>query len=443
MKTDNWMSCDGAGNPNQHFGASRSATQDAIFSRRSLLSAATLAMLGLTATRSIGQVVVGDGAARDILVVVFLRGGADGLNLLAPYADAHYHDARPTLALNAPGKGSAGVIKVDDRFGLHPSFAPLRDELEGGRMALVHACGSGDQTRSHFEAMSAMERGIADAKGGMNNGWIARYLAANPGSSSPIRALALGGLMPTSLKGSTSALAVQSLLDFNLQIPEGAGSQDAWMKRLLSAYSGPSDVISASGRATLQVLDRIRAATASDQSKNRKKRTDSDLAESLDQISMLIKADIGLEVACLDYGGWDTHEYETDGNGGYIGELLGNLASGLSNFYLDLDSGFTNRLSVVVISEFGRRLVQNESYGTDHGHGSVMFTLGGNVNGGQVFGNWPGLHNDQLYDHADLAVTTDYRQVLSELMTTRLGNSNIEAVFPGFSGNYNPLGIYR
>jgi uncharacterized protein (DUF1501 family) len=145
----------------------------------------------------------------------------------------------------------------------------------------------------------------------------------------------------------------------------------------------------------------------------------------------------------VDFGGWDTHEYESDGNGGYIADLLGQLSDGLSNFYLDLDSGYTERLSVVVISEFGRRLVQNESYGTDHGHGSVMLTLGGSVNGGQVFGAWPGLHNDQLYDHADLAVTTDYRQVLSELLIKRLGNPNIENIFPGFSGKYNPLGIYR
>ena len=170
---------------------------------------------------------------------------------------------------------------------------------------------------------------------------------------------------------------------------------------------------------------------------------DDELGQQLKTIAQMIKLDAGLRVAAVDFGGWDTHEYETDGNGGYIGDLLNQLSSGLANFYLDLDSGYTDRLSVVVISEFGRRLVQNESYGTDHGHGSVMLTLGGNVNGGQVYGNWPGLHNDQLYDHADLAVTTDYRQVLSELLSKRLGNSNIENIFPGFSGKYNPLGIYR
>lgn len=157
----------------------------------------------------------------------------------------------------------------------------------------------------------------------------------------------------------------------------------------------------------------------------------------------MIKLDVGLRVATVDFGGWDTHENQNYGEEGYMADLLNSLASGLANFYLDLDSGYTEKLSVVVISEFGRRLVQNESYGTDHGHGSVMLTLGGSVNGGQVFGNFPGLHNDQLYDHADLAITTDYRQVLSELLSKRMNNSDIETVFPGFSGGYNPLGIYR
>ena len=157
----------------------------------------------------------------------------------------------------------------------------------------------------------------------------------------------------------------------------------------------------------------------------------------------MIKLDAGLRVAAVDFGGWDTHEYQNDHDGGYMADLLNSLASGLANFYLDLDSGYTNKLSVVVISEFGRRLVQNESYGTDHGHGSVMLTLGGSVNGGQVFGQFPGLHNDQLYDRADLAITTDYRSVLSELLAKRMGNADIESVLPGFSQGYNPLGIYQ
>ena len=169
---------------------------------------------------------------------------------------------------------------------------------------------------------------------------------------------------------------------------------------------------------------------------------DDEISQQLKTVARMIKLEAGLRVATVDYGGWDTHEYQNDGDGGYLADQLRNLADGLSNFYLDLDSGYAGRLSVVVISEFGRRLVQNEDYGTDHGHGNVMFTLGGGVNGGQVYGAWPGLHNDQLYDHADLAITTDYRQVLSELLTRRMGEANIANVFPGFA-LAGELGIFR
>jgi uncharacterized protein (DUF1501 family) len=208
-------------------------------------------------------------------------------------------------------------------------------------------------------------------------------------------------------------------------------------------YKG-SSLLHQAGARTLDALNIISPLTEKEyQPSNGATYNDDELGRQLKTIAQMIKLDAGLRVATVDFGGWDTHEYETDGNGGYIGDLLNQLSAGLASFYLDLDSGYADRLSVVVISEFGRRLVQNESYGTDHGHGSVMLVLGGNVNGGQVFGVWPGLHNDQLYDHADLAITTDYRQVLSELLSKRLGNSNIENIFPGFSGNYNPLGIYR
>lgn len=198
------------------------------------------------------------------------------------------------------------------------------------------------------------------------------------------------------------------------------------------------------GARTLDALDIVRPLNGNTyQPANGAYYNDDGAWHRIKAIAQMIKLDAGLRVAAVDFGGWDTHEYQNSGNEGYMADLLNSLASGLANFYLDLDPGYTEKLSVVVISEFGRRLVQNNSYGTDHGHGSVMLTLGGNVNGGQVFGSFPGLHNDQLYDHADLAITTDYRSVLGELLSKRMGNADIEAVFPGFSGNYNPLGIYR
>jgi uncharacterized protein (DUF1501 family) len=207
-------------------------------------------------------------------------------------------------------------------------------------------------------------------------------------------------------------------------------------------YSGET-LLHRAGLRTLDSLGIVSPLVGQDyQPSNGASYNDDEISQQLKTVARMIKLDTGLRVATVDYGGWDTHEYETDGNGGYIADQLGKLASGLSNFYLDLDSGYTERLSVVVISEFGRRLVQNEDYGTDHGHGNVMFTLGGGVNGGQVYGAWPGLHNDQLYDHADLAITTDYRQVLSELLTRRLGNADVASIFPGYTPT-GEMGIYR
>jgi len=292
-------------------------------------------------------------------------------------------------------------------------------------------------TRSHFDAQEYIELGTPGSKSS-TSGWITRYLQGME-TSSILPVLSTSG-QPSSLLNFTPTVSLNTPADFSQWDNGLLASQQTALRQL---YKGES-LLHRAGTRTLDALTIVNPLVSQEyQPSNGASYNDDEFGVQLKTVAQMIKLEAGLRVAAVDYGGWDTHEYETDGNGGYIGELLGNLASGLSNFYLDLDSGFTNRLSVVVISEFGRRLVQNESYGTDHGHGSVMFTLGGNVNGGQVFGNWPGLHNDQLYDHADLAVTTDYRQVLSELMTTRLGNSNIEAVFPGFSGNYNPLGIYR
>ncbi len=207
-------------------------------------------------------------------------------------------------------------------------------------------------------------------------------------------------------------------------------------------YNGET-LLHRAGQRTLELLAIVNPLVEQEyQPSNGASYGDDELGQQLKTVARMIKLEAGLRVATVDYGGWDTHEYQNDGDGGYLADQLDSLASGLANFYLDLDTGYTDRLSVVVISEFGRRLVQNEDYGTDHGHGNVMFALGGGVNGGQVYGAWPGLHNDQLYDRADLAITTDYRQVLSELLARRLGNPDVGTVFPGFAPA-GELGIFR
>jgi uncharacterized protein (DUF1501 family) len=218
-----------------------------------------------------------------------------------------------------------------------------------------------------------------------------------------------------------------------------AASQQVALRQM---YSGET-LLHRAGIRTLESLDIVHPLVEEDyQPSNGARYNDDELSQQLKTVARMIKLETGLRVATVDYGGWDTHEYQNDGDAGYLADQLGNLASGLSNFYLDLDGGYADKLSVVVISEFGRRLVQNESYGTDHGHGNVMFTLGGGVNGGQVYGAWPGLHNDQLYDHADLAITTDYRQVLSEMLARRLGNADVASVFPGFTPS-GEMGIFQ
>jgi uncharacterized protein (DUF1501 family) len=404
-----------------------------INSRRQFLQGCSYAIASMAGARLTNLSFAQDNNPSDTLVVVFLRGGWDALNVVPPLQGddrGFYEKARPNLRIT-------DLLPLNDQLGLHPALGPLHDLYQAGKMGIVHAVGLDHDTRSHFDAQEFIELGTPGLKN-TTSGWITRHLQET-GVNSILPVVSTAG-QPTSLLNFVPTVSVNSPSDFSQWGNDLVGSQQAALRQL---YKG-STLLHQAGARTLDALSIVSPLVEQEyQPSNGATYNDDELGQQLKTIAQMIKLDAGLRVAAVDFGGWDTHEYETDGNGGYIGDLLSQLSSGLANFYLDLDSGYTDRLSVVVISEFGRRLVQNESYGTDHGHGSVMLTLGGNVNGGQVYGNWPGLHNDQLYDHADLAVTTDYRQVLSELLSKRLGNSNIENIFPGFSGKYNPLGIYR
>jgi len=401
--------------------------------RRQFLQGCSYAIASMAGARLTNLSFAQEDNPSDTLVVVFLRGGWDALNVVPPLQGddrGFYEKARPNLRIT-------DLLPLNDQFGLHPALAPLHDLYQSGKMGIVHAVGLDHDTRSHFDAQEFIELGTPGSKN-TTSGWITRHLQET-GVSSILPVVSTSG-QPTSLLNFVPTVSVNSPSDFSQWGNDLVGSQQNALRQM---YKG-SSLLHQAGSRTLDALDIISPLVEKEyQPSNGATYNDDELGRQLQTVAQMIKLDAGLRVAAVDFGGWDTHEYETEGNGGYIGDLLNQLSAGLSNFYLDLDSGYTDRLSVVVISEFGRRLVQNESYGTDHGHGSVMLTLGGNVNGGQVFGVWPGLHNDQLYDHADLAVTTDYRQVLSELLSKRLGNSNIENIFPGFSGKYNPLGIYR
>ncbi len=402
------------------------------FTRRNFLQGCSAAIAGLAGARLTNVAFAQQGSPTDTLVVVFLRGGWDALNVVPPRDGddrGYYENARPDIKIT-------DLLPLNDQFGMHPALAPLHGLYQAGKMAVVHAVGLNYDTRSHFDAMEYIELGTPGSKS-TTSGWITRYLQGT-GAASILPALSTSGA-PSSLLNFVPTVNLNDPGDFSQWDNGLAVSQQTALRQM---YSGET-LLHRAGLRTLDSLGIVSPLVGQEyQPSNGAVYNDDEISQQLKTVARMIKLDTGLRVATVDYGGWDTHEYETDGNGGYIANQLGNLASGLSNFYLDLDSGYTDRLSVVVLSEFGRRLVQNEDYGTDHGHGNVMFTLGGGVNGGQVYGAWPGLHNDQLYDHADLAITTDYRQVLSELLARRLGNADVASIFPGYTPT-SDMGIYR
>lgn len=369
----------------------------------------------------------------DTLVVVFLRGAADTLNMVVPHGEAAYYARRPTLGIPRPDDRQTParlrVRDLDGFFGLHPGLAPLLPAWQAGHLAPIHACGAPDESRSHFRAMELMERGVDDERGPAS-GWIGRHLATlNTGNHSPLRAVGLSPLPPRSLSGAVPVSALRSIADFHL------GGQSAAVSHLQAAltalYAG-SDALSVVGQETLGILSTLEKLDPLSYAPAHSARyPESDFGLGLRQVAMLIKAEVGLEVAALDVGGWDTH-FAQGGSEGQMANLLADLGLGLAALHADLFD-YANRLTVVTMSEFGRRVQENGSLGTDHGHGSLMLLMGGSVVGGRVGGQWPGLAAEQLVGPGDLAVTTDYRDVLGEVCLKRLNNPALGDIFPGYA----------
>jgi uncharacterized protein (DUF1501 family) len=373
----------------------------------------------------------GKTAAHDILICVFQRGGADGLNIVVPHAESAYHDARPTLGINDPG-GTGGAIDLDGFFGLHPSLAPFKELYDDKGLAIVHAVGSPDANHSHFSSMDVIERGTPSNQ--VTSGWIGRHLQTLvDGNTSPFRAVGFGSLLQASLRGPVSATALDSIVDFHLKGRKGmtAAQVTQFQSTLTALYNGGT-FADLQGTQTFKAVAQLAQANPGQyQPDNGAQYPTSDFGKGLMQVAQIIKASLGLEVACVDIGGWDTHSGEGVTTGTLPG-LLADLSTSLHAFYTDMGSRMTG-ITVVTMSEFGRRLLENGSGGTDHGSGSSMFVLGGAVNGGKVYADWPGLAPDQLYGPGDLAPTTDFRTVLGEVVTKRLGNSALDSVFPGFT----------
>ncbi|MCC6602844.1 MAG: DUF1501 domain-containing protein [Anaerolineae bacterium] len=377
------------------------------------------------------------GPAGDTLVCIFLRGGADGLNMIVPHGDEAYYQHRPLIGIARPDDNKAvngRTVDLDGFFGLHPALAPLHDLYAAGDLAFIHATGSPDETRSHFEAMDLMERGATE--NGDYTGWLARHLATlDSGNSSSLRAIGVSDMLPASLTGAVSSTALQSIADYHLA---GRSERVGQMTNLLQTlYSQNQDMLTAAAQQTFASIEVLGKLDTVGYVAGGRPYPETAFGQAMRLVAQLIKAEVGVEVACVDVDGWDTHVAQ----GGAVGTMAANLAEladGLAAFYEDLPVQMGS-VTVVVMSEFGRRVQENGGLGTDHGHGSMMMTLGGGLNGGRVYARWPGLHDEQLVGPGDLAVTTDYRDVLGEIIQKRLNNPLLPAIFPGYT--VTPLGL--
>ena len=410
--------------------------------RRLFLRNSALAMVGVgTAPMWLKRVLYAADAPsprKKILVAIFQRGAADGLNIVVPHAERRYYELRPTIAVPRPSQAADrredSAIDLDGFFGLHPALAPLKPIWDSGHLAIVDAAGSPDPTRSHFDAQDFMESGTPGRKT-TPDGWMNRALPLEQGRASSVRAVSMGPTLPRSMRGPNPAVAVQSLAGFQVHNTEAA--------RIFEAlYRDSSDpALNAAGRETFEAVALLQSvqkrpyqpAPGADYPNGR-------LADSLRQIAQLIKSDVGMEMAFADVGGWDHHVNEVGArvSEGQLANRLAEFGQSLAAFWQDLGD-HRGDVALVTMSEFGRTVAENGDRGTDHGHANCMFVMGGPVRGGKVYGNWPGLQPEHLYEGRDLALTTDFRDVLCELVKNHCGNRDIGRIFPGYTPKFRDL----
>ena len=372
------------------------------------------------------------GGRRKTLIAIFQRGAVDGLNMVVPYGEASYYDQRPTIAIPKPqGTNAEAAINLDGFFGLHPSLAPFKPLWDSKRLAIVHAAGSPDNTRSHFDAQDYMESATPGVKS-TNDGWLNRYLQSKPDpEKSLFRAVSLTQNMPRVLQGRAPAVAISSLADFSIRAGQNSASVQGGFEAIYAPVNG---ALGDTGRETFEAVNYLKKVNpAQYKAENNAQYPRTPFGNALLQIAQLIKAGVGLEVAFTDVGGWDTHVNEGNSRG-QLGNLLQNFSSAIAALYTDLGQRMDD-VVVLTMSEFGRTVRENGSRGTDHGHANAMFVVGNNVRGGKVYGDWPGLKTDQLYEGRDLALTTDFRDVFGEVAQKHLGTSNLANVFPGYAGS--------
>jgi uncharacterized protein (DUF1501 family) len=385
------------------------------------------------------------------LVCIFLRGAADTLNMVVPYGDDQYYKSRPTLAIPAPSLNNATdmtALRLDDFYAFHPRLRPLIPAFTEGRLGIVQAVGTDNPTGSHFEAQDQMEHGEAYGRI-VGGGWLGRYLRARAATeltllSAPLAAVAIGSTIPESLRGAPTANAMESIDELQIKTP--LGDTPSVSSALSAMYGAEIGLLSQPGKTTIDLLKRVETLRGTEyKPEGGAVYLDDNFGRGLKEVARLIKASVGLEVACLDLGGWDTHFFQ-GGSSGQQAELIWQLACGLAAFDADL-TNWRDRATTLVMTEFGRRIYENGSLGTDHGRGFAMFALGHGIKGGKVHGMWPGLAEEEtpastslsIPGPSGLKVVFDYRSVLSEVLTNILGHRDVGQVFPNF--HPEPVGL--
>ena len=372
------------------------------------------------------------GGRRKTLIAIFQRGAVDGLNVVVPYGEHSYYDLRPNIAIPKPDGGAEAAINLDGYFGLHPSLQAFKPFWDSRRLAIVHASGSPDSTRSHFDAQDYMESATPGVKS-TQDGWLNRYLQSKTDSQKSLfRAVSMTQNMPRAMQGKAPTLAISNLADFSIRAGQSSASVQGGFEAMYDQTV--NDALHGTGKETFEAVNYLKQVNPSQyKAENDANYPRTPFGNALLQIAQLIKAGVGLEVAFTDIGGWDTHVNEGNQQG-QLSNLLRQFSSAIAALYTDLGARMDD-VVILTMSEFGRTAKENGNRGTDHGHANAMFVIGNSVHGGKVYGDWPGLKSDQLYEGRDLALTTDFRDVFGEIATKHLGTTNLKTVFPGYAGS--------
>lgn len=402
-----------------------------MINRRFFLKTGALALVGISSGIAVPSflqrtvLAAGNSSRKKTLIVIFQRGAADGLNIVVPFGDTNYYKARPNIAIAQPKAGDEQTaIDLDGFFGLHPAMKSFKPLYDNHQLAIMHAAGSPDSTRSHFDAQDYMESGTPGIKS-TSDGWLNRYLqSAKIDNATPLRGIAMGNKQPRAMAGVSSTVTIGNIGGFDVR----GGNQ---VSNAFEAMYGESDdkILQPAGTEAFEAIKMIRRIRAAGYTPaNSATYPQGPFGNSLKQIAQLIKADAGVEIAFAESNGWDTHTGEKP----RLNALLTEFSRGIAALTQDLGDRMED-VVIVTMSEFGRTVKENGTAGTDHGHATCMFVIGGKVKGGKIYGKWPGLDHDQLHEGRDLALVNDFRGVCAETIASHFGIKNINTIFPNFN----------